>query len=257
MNNLGLQAGGHRLYKEDFDFLQAALVEAITGLGSAFGTNCILSGCQLSIDGAGPGWLLTQGYVVLGGEIFKVEPATYASEPTVPVWVLVESNDAIDPILYADGSSYNVHNIRKATVEHFTGQPTISGYTTARIDYGNNLRTLTPVSSWIAGSLPTSDLKYYREGRHINFLGNITYDGAFPAAASPFFILPNAFRPLYNGFYWGVVGDTYAASLLDGAGTVPEMGWIYINTAGECYADPNHISAGKNLNLSGIRFLAA
>lgn len=259
MNNLDIQLGGHRPQNDDIMFVQAAIKEALRGIGLALGNNSILSGCELSQVGAGPSFQLTEGFVFINDEVFFVPAQTYASgAPTTPVWVIEDVVNAnIGTILYADGQNKGVHRVRRLLLQSFVGQSNIGSANLTIIRYNEPAQVLTAINGWGTGALPVSSPRYIKEGRWVHLYGDITYSGSFPATPGPFFVLPPGYRPLYNGFYSGIVGETFASGILDTAGVAPDVGWIYIDTNGNCFADPNAIASPKALNLNNVRFKIA
>ncbi|MCO5229617.1 MAG: hypothetical protein M9958_00535 [Chitinophagales bacterium] len=119
MNTLDTsKLGGHPLYLQDVGFVQNAYKEAIDGITSSLGADCyILTGCVKSLQSAGV-WAISEGYVVLDKEVFKVSAHTvsFLSESDPLFWSIHQQYIEPSPVLYKESGSQNVHIQRRAIV---------------------------------------------------------------------------------------------------------------------------------------------
>jgi len=125
MNKLTFATGGHPLALDDLDFLQDAMLQGFTALSNR---DAILIGFRINLVGSGPFafYELTQGYCMLGGELYYFPGDIGWSAYTNPVIVPVEAIDTgagKSPVAYADASSQNVHKIRQVELQESAAQP--------------------------------------------------------------------------------------------------------------------------------------
>lgn len=108
--------GGFPLTQNELAYQQAALLDSLKGIVSAFNLSgtmnvIILSGCEVST--AGLNTIITPGYISWDGEIMQVAGATIA---TVAAPLLLELSDTphptLDPTTFFTGGSHNVHRLR-------------------------------------------------------------------------------------------------------------------------------------------------
>lgn len=258
MNRLEILTDGHPLYANDLMFIQDAFKEAIKGLAGALGgsSNFILKGCGITDNGAN--YDVAEGWVVLGGEVYYVQAANYPASPTNLVWVIPTTDYDPASVMYADGNNKAVHQIRRAVVlPELVAMGGFGGYyatyaSTQLIDYGKSWIDMTLLNSWQGGPLPVSNPGYIKEGRWVSFRGDIIQNGSLSSPEMPFFILPTEYRPAYNDYYPGVVGSGHVDNKLVDF----EMGWIYVDTNGNCYAESALYNSATELSisLSKVRF---
>jgi microcystin-dependent protein len=91
MNNIIFQEGGFPLHTDTLEFMQATYGDALRFLAAVGGDNYILYGCQES------GSIITDGAVVIGGEIFPFKQGTKQTNV-----VIRETKKAL---VYEDGDS--------------------------------------------------------------------------------------------------------------------------------------------------------
>lgn len=101
---------------DTFDLLQTTLASSIQGfLGSGTIEDCILWGCTYGFTPISGNYLLviTDGAIYLGGEIYYCPGTiiTVSSNTTIPGTITTIYND-VDPVLFTDGNTYNVHQTK-------------------------------------------------------------------------------------------------------------------------------------------------
>lgn len=69
-----MELGGAPIRNDDWKFDQDAVRDALKGVASVLGANALLSGCVPSPSGGG--YVFTQGYVLINGEVFFVPAVT-------------------------------------------------------------------------------------------------------------------------------------------------------------------------------------
>ncbi len=116
--------GGHPITVNDIEHMQDGLTEAIIALVKALATdgaaipNCVLFGFNITASGGGF-TTYAPGAAVINGEICQFDGATVASGLTLPNHYVIRTSDtyvAGNPITYGDGSTKNVHLIRKVII---------------------------------------------------------------------------------------------------------------------------------------------
>lgn len=101
---------------DTFDLIQKTLSNTVQGgMGNGAISDCILWGCNYGFVPIGGNYVLTvtEGAIYLGGEIYycPAKIITVASTSTVPGTITTTYN-AIDPIMFTDGNTYNVHQTK-------------------------------------------------------------------------------------------------------------------------------------------------
>jgi hypothetical protein len=101
---------------DTFDLLQTTVANTFQGyLGNGAIDNCILWGCTYGFAPILGNYLLTitEGAIYLDGEIYycPAKVVTVSSNATVP-GTITTIYDAVDPILFTDGNTYNVHQTK-------------------------------------------------------------------------------------------------------------------------------------------------
>lgn len=251
---------GHPFTLDDAGFIQDAFKDAFSGLLKGFnGANnsFIITGCELGIVSGN--LILSAGWVCLNGEIHQVDTANFggvAFSPPAPYWVLTESALPPSPVYYQDSSLKNVHLNRKATLSGTNPGGAILYSATKRLhelvslmgDKMGSLFTLT--NSWVAGAMPVSDPGYEVEGKRCFLYGDIRFSGAVPLTNAPFATLPVGARPARATTYPATIGTGFANNYVQNTGA----SWVFINTAGECYAD---CTLTESIQLGSINFRVA
>jgi hypothetical protein len=106
-------------------FLQDAHKETISGLITNLiptpdaNTIYILSGCKNST--VAPIHTLSAGVLFYNGEIFNFDGATFTLTGLQKAYARIETTPYLtnaDPVIFTNGNSYNVHNIRKIVIEN-------------------------------------------------------------------------------------------------------------------------------------------
>jgi hypothetical protein len=220
------------------------------GLG---GADFILSGCKITYAGSNAS--VTAGYIVLNGEVFRVDAATVVVGGDPAKYVIREIADvATDPVTYADGADRDVHMIRTAVI---MGESVVPGGAYSKyesevlVNYGSNVGdVLTYSNSWGNGSLPLPNANYKKYGKTVKLAGDIAFSGSVPATNLPFMTLPFAFRPSANTIQTVMSAEGISNEyLID-----PIATWIRIKTTGECFCDPNMAIGARKIVLDGVSF---
>ncbi len=100
------------------DFVQQQIVENVSALVKSmvgtYTTNdvAIVNGCVIT-GTPGPGLItMTAGAIYYNGNIYLVPSASFTTTGAqIPVWTIVQSQAAIDPVLFVNGGLFSVHNI--------------------------------------------------------------------------------------------------------------------------------------------------
>jgi len=130
--NIPNPSGGFKLKAHDLNLIYQYLAEGIGGLAGQ--ENAILSGCRVSNSGTTSS--ITEGYVSLGGEVYKVEAQSWdILTVTDPCLTPVETVVSPSPRTSADASTKNVHFKRVARVEQYGAQAVKARFTELG-DYG-------------------------------------------------------------------------------------------------------------------------
>lgn len=118
MNKLLFKEGGQPFYLDDLDFMQSAFAETVEGIISAYG-NVILSGCNIpppiSIAGYPTSYHWEKGYIVINGEVYKVEEGSFNGVMNANLyWKVVSTDEQKEN--YEDASEGYVYRIRKVVL---------------------------------------------------------------------------------------------------------------------------------------------
>jgi hypothetical protein len=190
---------------DDLRWMDDAYRAAFYGLASAFGItpadSFVLSGCALTIGIVGSDYQYdnTAGYICLAGEIFAVDAQTglLITPGNTARWDVVTSNDAAGAKVFADGTTYQTYQVRKARL--------ISSADTSKMPAAaptliSKIRSLTSyATAWV---MPTLEAAYTNvSGQEVayrkNTIGNLEIRGNFTASSADgkLFTLPVNFRP--------------------------------------------------------------
>lgn len=114
MNKLLFSEGGQPIYLDDLNFMQNAFAETVKGIVSTYG-NVILSGCKVTFNESASRYEWTEGYIVINGEVYKVEAGSLAgSEDTVLYWKTVSTEGQKE--IFENSSEHNIYQYRKVTL---------------------------------------------------------------------------------------------------------------------------------------------
>lgn len=112
MNKLLFSEGGQPLYLDDLNFMQSAFADSIKGIVSPFG-DVVLSGCSIESDENKTSW--TEGYIVISGEIYKVDSGSINNPiPTDLYWKVVRTNEQLET--FENKSENHIYQIGKAVL---------------------------------------------------------------------------------------------------------------------------------------------
>lgn len=238
MNKLEFQTGGHPLHLDDIQFLQTAVLEAIQGLASIYGSDFRVTGALL--DNSGPNASWTSGYVVIGGEVYEVEAGNKTGVFTTPVFTPIETISDPSPVLYADGQLKNVHKFRKATVEEDTGQSIKAAVTGIAVAYDS---ASIAISNW--PQVGSSSLVSRRRGKHVDLAGVVKNNtGLSSSVDTKIAELADGYMPLTEQLFV-VATDEVSLGL--------KSRLIRVKTNGDIEIVGGIIGDGK-ITLSGVGF---
>lgn len=114
MNQVKPVIGGHPLKLDNLTHSRDGLLEAFKGLASFLGDFFVASGGVVTTGGGFSA--VTDGFVVLAGEVYRVDAESIPIVSGTLVWEVRETFDPIDPQLYEDSSNNNIHAIRVAGI---------------------------------------------------------------------------------------------------------------------------------------------
>lgn len=166
------------------DFLQNAAVEALVSFPAftsraAFnsGNPVVLYGCQRQSLG-GSDYKFYSGYVYYSGEIYSFAGINSIAIATNAEFKITVTNDGTaDPVIFTDGISRNVHNVRKLTMTDNAGDFNYSDCLfVGRIQETNNIASVgtTTVESVVATVTTFSACSYL----NVSWNGWITESGS-------------------------------------------------------------------------------
>lgn len=153
------------------DFLQLAYQEALTAiskniigsLGYSTSTVYILYGCVNS--GSGSSYIISAGAVFYNGEVYLVPAATFTvsgGDVAIATLVTLQYSTNADPVVFTDGSSKSVHNIRQVVI---TDGSTGSGIS----DFSNFKETQIVLSNEQVATLPSSYVVDFKRDKAVFF----------------------------------------------------------------------------------------
>lgn len=135
MKQLKVFTGGHPISGDDLLHLSESTSETLAMLcrglvaNGASIPNCRLYGCNITTYGNGD-VDISAGAVILNGEICEVAyqliPDGTIVNPLIAVFSFLDTYKPNNPVTYGDGTTKNVHLIRKANVVTITGTPSAS-----------------------------------------------------------------------------------------------------------------------------------
>lgn len=249
MNRLNIFAGGHPVYKQDFDHIQGAWRQGFEALAKGLCSGLdkvIVTGCEVTDNG---GTLdIADGFIYWNSEVWKVNGATNLPNIITLGLVFTASYDAPDPYVYANSSSYSVLEVRELN------------FATSGIDFGwTEVKTLGQAfveqsgsavyfgDSLVNGTAGTY-APYYKKNRQnqVRFGGQIIIPASsFSSTSSTplvnLYQIPNIVKPLDY--------QTYTVGMYDGKvlTLVLSNNSMYLNY-------PVGFSADFLLNLSAVSY---
>jgi hypothetical protein len=117
MNEFKAEIGGHKISVNDLNWIANSSKEQLTNIvkaliGNSNENKIILFGCV--ITKVGNDYTNTAGSFYYNGEIYPVDASLATLTSTTPAkWDIDISYGPQNPVLYKDGSTHNVHHIRK------------------------------------------------------------------------------------------------------------------------------------------------
>ncbi|MBI1228232.1 MAG: hypothetical protein GC192_23565 [Bacteroidetes bacterium] len=213
----GSNTGGLPLALNDIVFLQDAFRDSFKALSKE---NAILSGCRISVIGSGAfgALMIGSGYLMLGGEIYYFEGDNLWGSYSDPVFVVLEytyTNTGYSPVSFADGSSQDIHKIRKAVIQEYASQPAYYRIKDL-FDYGDSWHRVGDASDIIGGyngssafgdgatytfGSDTKNLSIRKSGEYLELRGAMetnAFSNNQVAFTLPVVAGHNSYRPLYN-----------------------------------------------------------
>lgn len=187
------------------DFLQNATHEVLLAFGRAMVGNAyaantvyVLYGCVLTGVSSGAGnYAITAGAIFYNGEVYLVPAVgtTAVGGGNTVYSALATTNPSPDPVTFSDGSSKNVHDVRKwVTSVSATGGGGTNAFSTWILQPFSGTKTaLSFVNGYSAGAPVPS----YR----IDHLGNVKLSGKVTGGtntSTQFSSLPAEARPTYD-----------------------------------------------------------
>jgi hypothetical protein len=199
------------IIKTTLDHLQQAYNEQIQAICRNIGTDDaggtpgapafdIVYGLQSTLVGSA--FTANRGYIYTGGELFSVPAASFTvGAGEYPIFVLSETYAAGDPIEFTDGNSYNIHQIRTATL--VSGTTSTANYLGTFSEFTNKkLPTTVSSGSGITnGTNITSAFNLLAKKDHLGVVvlqGLLQMNSSF-AVGQVIATLPTTHRPVIVG----------------------------------------------------------
>lgn len=167
------------------DHLQSAYTEIVQGFALQFLAQAprgILYGCILTQVGSN--WSITSGYVYSNGEIYLADAASGVLGGGQSIWGTITTTNLTatnaDPVEFSNGSSYNVHEIRKIVWASGTGgTDSYTNYNNNRFGrwftqiYSSSYLTAN-VGTWTIASSADWKVRFNRIGKSVTVCIEIT-----------------------------------------------------------------------------------
>ena len=235
------------------DFLQNAWKEMARYMANAVGSNVhelagsgsVLWGAENS--GSAPNWDIRTGLVYYGGELYILDANTFTSGGgQTAVCTIVTTHDTsatTDPVLFTDGNSYNVHEIKRMTVAAgASGSGTVNYNSLTFINPAhNNIVHASFHANW-----PSSALSYRRNANGLISLTGKLVAGASASYSDLICTLPSGWRPDADLIV--------ATNRFDGTTQEPALVTIKANGQVFIYHANGGVVVGDNYYLDTISF---
>lgn len=230
------------------EFLQDATAEAIKGvcynlIGDSYSS---LVGYVLYGVINSPAAVVSFGYIFFNNEIYHFPGITNKNTfVNSGVFVALNTNGTADPITFTDGTTGNVHNVRKLTlVDQANGTGLFNFSSIVYLNRPAAWTSATLLNSWSSIFTP----KYRKEGGthgDIIRLSGIARNTTLVNGALPIFTLPSGYRPS---------ASYYLPVIVLNAGSIISVG-LYIETTGDVSIDTTALAnSNMDVNLNGIQF---
>lgn len=236
------------------DFVQNAWKEISRNLANAIGSNVheiagsgtVLWGCEDS-GGGFPNYNIRSGLVYYGGELYLLTGAAFTAPiGKVAVCTITTSYDTsatTDPVLFTDGNSYNVHEIKVMTVAAGNaGTGTVDYSALTFINPAHNEKTQGSFHANWSGS----SLKYRRNAHGLIHLTGKLEAGASASYSDAICTLPSGWRPAAD--------MVFSTTRFDGITLEPAR--VIVKTNGQVFID--NVNGGVAVNdsyiMNGISF---
>ena len=218
----------------------------------------ILYGCKNT--GTGTSYIISSGAVYYNGEVFLVDAATFTTATgEVAIGEIVTTNYTditADPVEYSDGTTANVHQIRKVRFKSGPSDATWNYSTMTRIDtMGSKILVgssgaATFENSWVAESGGVFTAPFYRINYQTKqvFIGGHCEKSNISATDETIFTLPTGYRPLKKEMF---------ECHVKGSGSSPiTMVEIHVLSNGQVRTIGNGsaITGGVIISLNNINF---
>jgi hypothetical protein len=263
--NIPNPSGGFKLKAHDLNLIYSYLAEGIGGVAGQ--ENAILSGCRVTNSGTTSS--ITEGYVALNGEIYKVEAQSWdIFTVTDPCFSPVETVVSPSPRVSADASSKDVHFKRVATIQQYGAQAVKARFTEMG-DYGYEYKPVLLAASpgtiydtrysgsWIPAGTDLTNagfetLKVRKVGRYLELVGCCEISSF---SASQIAQLPDLLQSIDGASLVPTKNTIIMVPLaVIGAGpglsyTVGHTVYVGINTDGEIFVDGSTYTADAGVFL--------
>lgn len=180
MNKFDIKMGGHPLTGDDLLFVQSALSEAINGIArSLYGDVCIIDGCELTITGGSPPYTVawTAGWVVINGELCKIEAGTHNNWDGTNRFEIVETYDPAGNIVYESLATEDCYIIRKGNIDNGGHGSNNALTVTAATKFKDTRKftNITPFGSWSSSGISVAT--------SLNPIGDVVFRGAISVSS--------------------------------------------------------------------------
>lgn len=105
MDKLLFSEGGYPLHIEDLEFLQSSLASPMQYLLSSWG-NCILGGCEITLNQETSAYESSAGYISFGGQIYRAQVQHFDQIDQANTWYWIFSSAHVSPKVYGDGQEH-------------------------------------------------------------------------------------------------------------------------------------------------------
>lgn len=235
------------------DFLQNAWKEMARYMANAVGSNVhelagsgsVLWGAENS--GSGSNWDIRSGFIYYGGDLYILDGNTFTSgggqTAVVTIVTTFNSSATTDPVLFTDGNSYNVHEVKRMSVAAgASGSGTVDYTALTFINPAHNNR----VQSGFHANWPSSTLSYRRNADGLISLTGKLVAGASASYSDLICTLPSGWRPAADLIV--------ATNVFDGTTQEPALVTIKANGQIFIYHKNGGVAVNDNYYLDTVSF---
>lgn len=141
----------HEWYNAMMTEAVEALGKGLIGTGSSF---TVLYGC---VNSDSPDADISAGAIFYNGEIYLCPAFVDATITNDIVGTITTAYDSSDPILFSDGSSYNVHQVKTIVWSDAVSGSGDIDYADVKIQNGT-IKTVIPIGDWDMDANPTKNV---------------------------------------------------------------------------------------------------